>query len=568
MSHTHPNSPAAEMSRIAILNRGEPAVRFCRAVRDYNAERQTQLSSVALYTEPDAGSPFTRLADDALCIGPAMVPGPDGAMISAYLDIDRVIAALRRSGCDAVWPGWGFAAEDAAFVGKLEQSGFIFLGPSAEAMDRLGDKIAAKTLAEDCGVPLAPWWQVPAEVEPDEIIAQAARIGYPIMVKASAGGGGRGIRKVDSADALLAAVGAVREEVRKVFGAGGLLLEACVTGARHVEVQLVGGADGKTVALGVRDCSIQRRNQKILEEAPSSVLPPHMERLLCESSVRLAEKAGYQSAGTAEFLYNPVTEQACFLEVNSRLQVEHTVTECVTGIDLVHAQIDVARGLSLTECGALNADGTPPQVRGWSIEARLCAEDAARGFAPSPGKVTVFRPPSGPGIRVDSGIAEGSVIAAEFDSMIAKVIATGATRRQAVARLRRALSELQVVIEDGATNKALLLELLERDEVTDGSADTGWLDRALADGEVAQHRRTFEALCFGAIVEYRRQRHADVNAFFLAAQGGIPQHPPTPEPLEIELVLANQRQTLLVHELGESRYLVGPNGALHVAHVV
>ncbi len=558
---------ARDLSRIAILNRGEPAVRFCRALSDYNAERGTAIDSVALYTDPDADSPFTKLAPHALCLGPAMVPSPEGGLISAYLDIERVIKALRQSGCDAVWPGWGFAAEDAAFVGRLEAEGFVFLGPSAQAMERLGDKIAAKALAEQCGVPLTAWWHVPDGAAPAEIEAQAARIGFPVMVKASAGGGGRGIRKVTNPSELLAAVGAVRDEVRRVFGAGGLLLEACVAGARHVEVQLMGGADGVTVALGVRDCSVQRRNQKVLEEAPSPVLPDAMVKLLCESSVRLAEAAGYSSAGTAEFLYQPETGIACFLEVNSRLQVEHTVTECVTGVDLVHAQIDVARGLSLRESGVIDAAGRVPPVRGWSVEARLCAEDASRGFAPSPGKVTVFRAPSGPGIRVDSGITEGSVIAADFDSMIAKVIATGATRRQAFARLRRALTELQVVIEDGATNKALLLELLERPEVQDGSADTGWLDRALIAGDVAQHRRTFEALCFSAIVEYRRQRQTEMYAFFLAAQGGIPQYPPTPAPLEIELVLANQRLTLLVHDLGGGRYLVGPPAEMHIAQV-
>lgn len=558
---------SGDLRRVAVLNRGEPAVRFCRALSDYNAERGTHIDSVALYTEPDVDTPFTRLATTAYCLGPALVPGPEGALRSAYLDIDRVLAALEATGCDAVWPGWGFAAEDAAFVAQLEAAGVTFLGPSSQAMERLGDKIAAKVLAEECGVPMAPWWQVPDDASEATIRAEAERIGFPLMIKASAGGGGRGIRKVHDGDALLPGIAAVRDEVRKVFGAGGLLLEACITDARHVEVQLVCGADGKAVALGVRDCSVQRRNQKILEEAPSSVLPEAMARVLCESSERLAELAGYRSAGTAEFLYQPASGTACFLEVNSRLQVEHTVTECVTGVDLVHAQIDVARGLPLSASGTLTAAGTPPATRGWAIEARLCAEDAARNFAPSPGRVTVFRPPSGPGIRVDSGITEGSNIAAEFDSMIAKVIATGANRMQALARLRRALAELQVVVEDGATNKALLLELLERDEVVSGSAHTGWLDGALAARDVGQQRRAFEALCFAAIVAYRRQRQSEMNAFFLAAQGGIPQNPPEPKHIDIELALAGQRVTLQVHALGHGSYLVGPEGERHVAQV-
>lgn len=550
--------------KIAILNRGEPAVRFCRALADYNVERGTELRSVAMYTTADAGTPFTILADEAHHLGSALVEGPEGGLVSAYLDFDRVLAALRTTGCDAVWPGWGFIAEDAAFVARLEAAGIVFLGPSSTAMERLGDKIAAKALAEECGVPLAPWWELPQDYTDEELTAQAERIGFPLMVKASAGGGGRGIRKVNSFEELSASISAVHDEVKKVFGAGGILLEACVTDARHVEVQLLCGADGNAVALGVRDCSVQRRNQKIFEETPSPTLPDDMAKLLCESSVRLAKAAGYVSAGTAEFLYQPATGLACFLEVNSRLQVEHTVTECVTGVDLVHGQIDAARGLPLAGCGAIDADGAPPTPRGWAIEARLCAEDASRGFAPAPGRVTVFRPPSGPGVRVDSGVTEGSNIAAEFDSMIAKVIATGATRNQAIARLRRALTELQVVVEDGATNKALLLELLEHPGFIRSELDTGWLDRALVAGDVAQGRRVFEALCFAAVVEYRRRRHADVQAFLVAAQGGVPQHPPKPEPLDVDLAIGGQRLSLRVHDFGATRFLVGPAGREHL----
>lgn len=556
------------VTRIAILNRGEPAVRFCRAVADYNAERGTSLSCVALYTDPDHGAPFTRLADRAVGLGPALAPDGNGGMRSPYLDIDKVLSVLRRTGCDAVWPGWGFVAEDAAFAARLEAADITFLGPSSEAMRRLGDKIASKLLAARCGVPMAPWWQVQDDSTPEQVRDEAEKIGYPLMVKASAGGGGRGIRKVDRPEDLLAAITSARDEVAKVFGVGGLFLEACVVGARHVEVQLLADDKGRAVALGVRDCSIQRRNQKVLEEAPSPVLPDATAKLLCESSVKLAEAAGYRSAGTAEFLYDPRTDTACFLEVNSRLQVEHTVTECITGVDLVHGQIDVARGLGLAPSGAIDAAGDVVGHRGWAIEARLCAEDGARGFAPSPGLLKVFRVPAGPGIRVDSGVAAGQVIAPEFDSMIAKVIATGVNRAQAIGRLRRALRELQVVVEDGATNKALLLELLERPEVLDGSADTGWLDRALQAGDIARDRRGFEALCFAAVVDYRRQRLAEIHGFLAAAQDGIPQNPPRSESIEIELAIGGRRLAVRVHDLGRDRYLVGPQGRMHVVSVV
>ncbi len=558
---------ARDIKRIAVINRGEPAVRFLRALRDYNAERDTSIEAVAMVTDTDIGSPFTRMADAVIHLGPALQAGEDNAMVSAYLRHQHVIDAMVNAGCDAAWPGWGFIAEDAAFVSRLEARNIVFLGPSAEAMRRLGDKIESKRLAEQCGVPMAPWWEIPNDADSATICQAAAEIGYPLMVKASAGGGGRGIRKVNSDEELLAAVPAAREEVRKIFGAGGLFIESCVTGARHIEVQLIADNQHRALALGVRDCSIQRRNQKILEETPSMAVNDATAKHLCESSARLAEAAGYRSAGTAEFLYDPKTNKAFFLEVNSRLQVEHTVTECVTGVDLVHAQIDVARGLPLTASGADRGDGQPPVPRGWSIEARLCAEDASRGFAPSPGVLRVFRAPCGPGVRVDSGVVEGTEIASEFDSMIAKVIATGSSRNQAMARLKRALEELQVVVEDGATNKALLLELLQRDEVRNATADTGWLDIALKDGSIALERRTFEALAFAAIVEYRRRRLADIAAFFVSAQDGIPQNPPPPGALEIDLAIAGRRIALNVHDLGNGRYLVGPSDRMHIVIV-
>lgn len=543
------------LKRVAVLNRGEPAVRFMRALQEYNLLRGTSLKAVAFYTGPDAGAPFVQMADEACYLGDAMTPGPDGSLLSSYCHHALVLDALKKMSCDALWPGWGFVSEDPIFVEMLEEAGITFLGPPASAMRKLGDKIASKELAEAAGVPLAPWHKLEAGEATEVTVAAAQEIGFPLMVKASAGGGGRGIRRVTSAAELIPAVSVVADEVKRVFGQGGLFLEQCITGARHIEVQLMVGADGKARALGVRDCSIQRRNQKIIEEAPSPILPAEVEAMLCEASVRLAELAGYRSAGTAEFLYNPGTGQACFLEVNSRLQVEHTVTEMITGADLVHMQLDTARGIPLEEPGA--------SVGGCAIEVRLNAENPEKDFRPSPGLVKRLRMPSGPGVRVDSGVAEGMAVAPEFDSMIAKVIAWAPSRELAVARLIRALTELEVVLEDGATNKAFLLELLRHPAYLDGSAHTSWVDEAARRGDFARPQGEFEALVSAAILAYQVERHGQVQRFFAQAQNGIPQNLPAPGGFQVELRLRGRDVSLEVRSLGDNRYLVGMPGKLH-----
>ncbi len=509
-------------SRIAVVNRGEPAVRFLRALRDYNRERGTAFTSVAFYTVPDRAAPFLRLADDAVALGPALRPAADGTMVSAYTDHERVIEALVAAGCDAVWPGWGFIAEDAAFVAKLEARGIQFIGPSSVAMQRLGDKIAAKRLADEAGVPMAAW-HVLREGEPLEVTLEAARkIGFPLVVKASAGGGGRGIRMVTEARALGAAIKAVHDEVARSFRAGGIFLEGCVQAARHIEVQLVVGADGVGAALGIRDCSIQRKHQKVIEEAPSPVVFGALAVELERSAARLGEIVAYRGVATVEFLVDPARDFAHFLEVNTRLQVEHTVTETVMGIDLVHVQLDIARGLPWQRPNASVDAAGSYEPRGHAIEVRLNAEDPERDFQPSPGLVRVFRPPLGPGIRVDSGVAEGVVIAPEFDSMIAKIIVQGRDRTQALARLGRALRELEISVEDGATNKAFLSELIEDAAVVDATADTGWLDRRMAGRTNAVVPGAFEALCVAAIVVRQGALAETVKAFFSDVQSGIP----------------------------------------------
>ncbi|MEZ4468710.1 MAG: biotin carboxylase N-terminal domain-containing protein [bacterium] len=510
--------------RIAVLNRGEAAVRFLRTLRTWRAARGVEVEAVAFYTDPDADALFVRLADEAEPIGPALRAGADGRMASAYCDAGHVIERLVETGCEAVWPGWGFVSEDAAFVERLEAAGILFIGPRAETLRALGDKIAARQRAEAAGVPLAPWATLPEDAATARWIEAAARVGYPLMVKASAGGGGRGIRRVDSAEALPAALAAVRTEAARSFGGGGVLLEACVQGGRHVEVQLVGDGRGQAWALGVRDCSIQRRHQKIIEESPSPILPASVAQLIQSSATRLAASVGYRGVGTAEFLYAPADGLTTFLEVNARLQVEHPLTELTSGLDLVEAQLDIAFGLPFEP---------PGEPRGHAIEARLNAEDPAHGFAPRPGRLRVFRPPTGPGVRVDTGVEEGQAIAPEFDSMIAKIIAHGATRAQARARLDAALAELDLVVEDGATNRAFLRAVLAHPAFIDGSADTAWLDRHAP--ALVRPVHADEALAAAALLVARQGRDASILQYFREVQGGIPHRLPPPDGALVEL---------------------------------
>lgn len=539
------------INRIAVVNRGEPAVRFIRALREYNLERGTQIRSLALFTHPDEGAPFVRMADEAARLGPAMIEGPDGRLISAYVSHDLLIKSLIAHQVDAVWPGWGFVSEDPLFVRRLEEEGIIFLGPSSDAMRALGDKIESKRLAEKYQVPIAPWCLI-SEQSTEELLIEADRIGYPLMVKASAGGGGRGIRKVRGRGEVLSAIQTVQEEVRKVFGQGGLFMEACITDARHIEVQLLVGCEGEAVALGIRDCSIQRRNQKVIEEGPSPITSKRAEQAMCEAAIRLAEGVDYRGAATAEYLYKPLTDEIFFLEVNSRLQVEHTVTEMTTGADLVKSQIDIARGLAWER----PLQGT----FGHAIEVRLNAENTSKGFIPAPGLVKVFLPPSGPGLRVDSGVVEGISIAPEFDSMIAKLIAWGRTRTEAIARLTRALREFPVVVEDGATNKAFLLDLLASQPFKEGTADTTWLDRAMENGEVGNPRHVLEAALAAGIIVYRGERTAQVNQFAAEAQNGIPQNLSTPSGMEVSLRVQGKPVEMTVRETGRDRYRVKSGG--------
>ena len=411
-------------SRIAIVNRGEAAMRLIHAVRDLNASAPDgpHIQVVALHTDGERSAMFVREADIAYNLGPASE--------RPYLNYATLERALLDTGADAAWVGWGFVAEDPKFAELCDRIGVTFIGPSPEAMRKLGDKIGSKLIAEEVGVPVAPWSRGGVDTLEDAQAA-AARIGYPLMLKATAGGGGRGIRKVTSDAELAAAYQLTRDEAHRAFGSGVVFLEKLVTGARHVEVQVIADGQGTAWAIGVRDCSVQRRNQKVIEESASVVMTAEQAAVLKESAERLAIAVGYAGAGTVEFLFQPADGTFAFLEVNTRLQVEHPITEVTTDTDLVRLQIQVASGQRLT--------GDKPVERGHALEARLNAEDPDRDFAPAPGLIAHLEFPTGPGIRVDTGVGEGDSIPADFDSMIAKIIAYGRYRDEALARMLRAM---------------------------------------------------------------------------------------------------------------------------------
>jgi acetyl/propionyl-CoA carboxylase alpha subunit/acetyl-CoA carboxylase carboxyltransferase component len=513
-----------KIRRLGIVNRGEPAMRLLTAVAELNGAEDgrgsaaDRITTVAFYTEPDADAWFVQEADEAVCLGPATYLDPsDGHRKSSYLDEAAVVDALVRAACDAVWVGWGFVSERASFARRCEDAGIVFVGPDSATIRAVGDKVTAKRLAEKADVPVVPWGGGPVD-SPEEAAAQAEGLGYPVVVKASAGGGGRGIRVVHAPEDLAVALGSARTEAELAFGDPAVFLERYVAAARHVEVQVIADAHGNTWAVGVRDCSVQRRHQKVVEESASTVLDPAAEAAIKAAAVRLATEVGYRSAGTIEFLVDPATREFLFMEVNARLQVEHPVTEATTGLDLVKLQLRVAEGHRL--------EGEPPPSRGHAIEARLCAEDAEQGFVPAPGRIAMLRLPTGSGVRVDSGVREGDVISGEFDSMIAKIVAWGRDRDEALARLRRALAQSAVVVEGGTTNRSFLLGLLERPELVAGEYDNHWLDRITAAGEHVPAPHAV-ALLVAAVEAYIADHAAAQAAFHAGARRGRPEMPDT-----------------------------------------
>ncbi|MGN0123712.1 MAG: acetyl/propionyl/methylcrotonyl-CoA carboxylase subunit alpha, partial [Rhodococcus sp. (in: high G+C Gram-positive bacteria)] len=483
---------------------------------------------------------FVRQADEGVTLRPSTTAA------TPYLDHAELERALLEAKADAVWVGWGFVAEDPAFAELCARLGITFIGPSADAMRLLGDKVEAKILAEKVGVPVAPWSGGPVESRADAR-RHAQAIGYPLIIKARSGGGGRGIRKVYAEDELELALERTQGEAERSFGDPVVFIERLVTDARHVEVQVIADKHGNVWAPGVRDCSIQRKNQKVIEESASPLLTKEQSDHLRAVSADLVRAAGYAGAGTVEYLYQPDLKIFTFLEVNTRLQVEHPITEATTGIDLVKLQILVASGEKLP--------GECPGEFGHAVEARLNAEDAANGFAPAPGTVQLLKFPLGSGLRVDTGIAQGDVIPPDYDSMVAKIIAWGRDRDEALARLRTALRETTVVLDGGTTTKSFLLDLLDRPEVIDASADTGWLDRTGAGTETGPSKVADVALIATAVDVYDTDEARERAAFLASARGGRPRAGHTVG-RKVELSYQGQAYELVVGQVGPHRYRV------------
>jgi acetyl-CoA carboxylase, biotin carboxylase subunit len=437
-------------SRVLVANRGEIAVRVIRALHELGIE------AVAVYSTADRDALHVELADRAVCIGPP-------SSTESYLRIPNVVAAAETTGCEAVHPGYGFLAENPAFARACEESNLVFVGPPAEVMERMGDKVRAKEELRAAGVPLVPGTDGAASFE--EVRRAARDTGFPVLVKARAGGGGKGMRMVRSEDELEDAYAAAAAEAQAAFGDGTLYLEKALSPARHVEVQVLCDAAGGILTLGERECSIQRRHQKLIEESPSPALAPEQRDEMEAAVERACAAIGYRNAGTFEFLLSP-EGTFHFIEVNCRLQVEHPVSELVTGIDIVREQVRIAAGEQLALTGR-----APRQ--GHAIEIRINAEDPARGFAPAPGLVTRFRPPLGAGVRVDTAMREGSEIPPYYDSLVAKLIVWDATRLQAIARARRALTDLEV--EGIATTRDFALDVLASPEFRSGDYSTSTL---------------------------------------------------------------------------------------------
>ena len=436
--------------RVLVANRGEVAVRVIRALHENDVE------AVAVYSTADRDSLHVRLADRAICIGP-----PQAA--ESYLRIPSVVAAGTTTGCEAVHPGWGFLAENPAFVEACADNELVFIGPSAEVMARMGNKVRAKEELRAAGVPLVPGTEGATDL--DESREAAEEVGYPVLLKATAGGGGKGMRLVQGPDELDSAYNTAALEAEAAFGDGSLYLEKAVSPARHVEIQVLADAEGGVLTLGERECSIQRRHQKLIEESPSPALDDETREAMEAAAERACHAIGYRNAGTFEFLLGP-DRSFYFIELNARLQVEHPVTEMVTGIDLVREQLRIAAG------EPLERTGRAPR-RGHALEVRINAEDPARDFAPAPGRITRFHPPLGPGVRLDTFIEDGTDVPPHYDSLLGKLIVWDETRPEAIARALRALGELR--LEGVPTTRELALDILRTEEFASGRYSTDFL---------------------------------------------------------------------------------------------
>ena len=443
--------------KILIANRGEIAVRIIRAAREMG------IASVAVYSECDRAALHVRMADEAFLLGPS--PSQE-----SYLNMDKVIATARASHAEAIHPGYGFLSENPEFARRCANSGLTFIGPPAAAMEQVGEKIAARQTALRASIPVVPGTQGSIQ-SLDEALKAAADVGFPVMIKAAAGGGGKGMRRVEGPDQLPSALRDAQSEAAAAFGDSAVYLEKLIVDPRHVELQILADNRGNTIHLGERECSIQRRHQKVIEECPSPVMTAELRETMGAAAVRIAKACGYENAGTVEFLLD-AERNFYFLEMNTRLQVEHPVTELVTGIDLVKEQLHIAAGEKLS----LRQEEV--QWRGVALECRIYAEDPDNNFFPSPGKISLLRTPSGPGVRDDSGIYEGWTVPVFYDPLLSKLVTWGKDRSEAIARMQRALGEYQVA--GIKTNLSFFRSILSHDQFQKGELDTGFIDKHYA----------------------------------------------------------------------------------------
>jgi acetyl-CoA carboxylase, biotin carboxylase subunit len=471
--------------KVLIANRGEIAVRIMRTCRELG------IASVAVYSEADLASMHTRYADQARCIGPA--PAAE-----SYLNAARIVEAARDSGADAIHPGYGFLSEQAEFARACAEAGIVFIGPSPKTLEVLGDKVEARRIAERAGVRSVPGSD--GRITPSEALRLAPGIGYPLLIKAAAGGGGKGIRVVAEESQLETALRTAASEAQASFGDDGLYLERYLDPVRHIEVQILADSQGNVVHLGERECSIQRRSQKLVEESPSTAVGPELRRLLGDAAVAIARGAGYENAGTVEFLLDSPGD-FYFIEANARLQVEHPVTELVTGLDLVAEQLRIAAG------EPLGYQQHEVELRGWAVECRITAEDAQAGFMPSLGRIDLVNEPSGPGIRVDSCLYPGYEVGPHYDSLLSKLCAWGVDRDQALARARRALGDYQVL--GLKTTLPLHREIAENAEFCAGRLETRFLERQLDLESATGPSDGDNALIVAALLSHHRRGGAD-----------------------------------------------------------